>query len=83
MQSYLYGYALRLAELAQLLHSGGGGTVKQLRKLSQAQCNNLMGRTALVMWPKLLHSVKLDHTITSRKEHLIAFFNQFMQFPIA
>ena len=58
-------------------------TVKQLRKLSQAQCNNLMGRTALVMWPKLLNSVELDHTITSLKEHLIAFLNQFMQFPIA
>ena len=57
--------------------------MKQLRKLSQAQCNNLMGRTALVMWPKLLNSVKLDHKITSLKEHLIAFFNQFMQFPIA
>ena len=57
-------------------------TVKQLRKLSQAQCNNLMGRTALVVWPKLLNSVELDHTITSPKEHLIAFFNQFMQFPI-
>ena len=25
MQSYLYGFALRLAELAQLLHSGGAG----------------------------------------------------------
>ena len=45
--------------------------------------HNLIGMTALVMWPKLLNSVKLDHTVTFLKEHLIAFFNQFMQFPIA
>ena len=57
--------------------------MKQLRKLSQAQCNNLMGRTALVMWPELLKPVKLHYTVTFLKEHLIAFFNQFMQFPIA
>ena len=36
-----------------------------------------------VMWPKLLKSVKLHYTVTFLKEHLIAFFNQFMQFPIA
>ena len=40
--------------------------------------HNLIGMTALVMWPKLLNSVKSDDNVTFLKEHLMAFFNQIL-----
>ena len=45
--------------------------------------HNLIGMTALVMWPKLLNSVKSDNKVTFLKEHLMAFFNQILCYLIA
>ena len=56
----------------------GGGHSEASGPSEPGPEHNLIGMTALVMWPKWLNSVKSDHKVTFLKEHLMAFFNQIL-----
>ena len=57
---------------------GGGGHSEASAPTQPDAVHNLIGMTALVMWPKLPSSVKSDDKVTFLKEHLMAFFNQIL-----
>ena len=55
---------LEFAKKAKLLHSAPPPHSEAIGESEPGPVHNLIGMTALVMWPKLLYSVKLDSKLT-------------------